>query len=156
MRERKINYCLVDGLAAKLFVVTLKVSRLRHADLGGTELGGTNRHANVGFVGHHVGHWIRLGTHSSVLYGTSRMGHVAAEDSEPTRTEDKPSSTSRDSKKVKAFFNLEEQAKRSRQRRNAQLRLFAERLRPLQDNPILGWRVVDDDGMPTIDAYVFL
>merc|ERR1719401_436692 len=59
-------------------------------------------------------------------------------------------------KKVKAFFNLEEQAKRSRQRRNAQLRLFAERLRPLQDNPILGWRVVDDDGMPTIDAYVFL
>ena len=50
---------------------------------------------------------------------------------------------------------LAEQAARSRERRNKSLRAFAKRLRPLQESP-LGWNLVDGDGMPTGDAFVFL
>ena len=50
---------------------------------------------------------------------------------------------------------LEEQAARSRARREKTLQDFAERLRPLQESP-LGWTLVDDKGLPTGDAFVFL
>ena len=50
---------------------------------------------------------------------------------------------------------LQEQAARSQQRRERQLRAFAEKLRPLQDSQ-LGWRLVDEEGMPTADAFSFL
>ena len=50
---------------------------------------------------------------------------------------------------------IEEQAARSRERRVKQLRAFGEQLRPLQDSP-LGWRLVDEDGLPTGDAFAFL
>ena len=50
---------------------------------------------------------------------------------------------------------LASQAERSQRRREAALRQFAARLRPLQDGP-LGWRLVDGRGMPTGDAFVFL
>ena len=51
--------------------------------------------------------------------------------------------------------SLEQRSQVSRQRRDDQLRAFAERLRPLQSPPF-GWRVIDDDGFPTLDAWVFL
>lgn len=50
---------------------------------------------------------------------------------------------------------LEARAERSRRRRELQLRNFAKAVKPLQDSP-LGWRLVDAQGMPTPDAYVFL
>ena len=50
---------------------------------------------------------------------------------------------------------LERRAERSRSRRDAQLRGLAKAVKPLQDSP-LGWELVDDEGMPTSDAFVFL
>ena len=49
---------------------------------------------------------------------------------------------------------LERQAERSRARRIARQRNLAEQLEPVQS--ILGLNLVDDDGLPTTDAYVFL
>lgn len=48
---------------------------------------------------------------------------------------------------------LEERAERSRQRRNESVRGFAARLQPLQDT--FGWQLIDGEGMPTADAWVF-
>ena len=49
---------------------------------------------------------------------------------------------------------LEEQARRSRQRRNEQLKAYASRLKPLQNS--LGWQLIDGEGFPTADAWLFL
>ena len=48
---------------------------------------------------------------------------------------------------------LEAQAKRSRARRDEQLKGFAARLLPLQQ--LLGWEFVDSAGMPTANAWLF-
>lgn len=53
------------------------------------------------------------------------------------------------------YEKLEERAERSRQRRRERQLDLARRLEPLQQT--FGWSLVrEDDGMPTLDAYVFL
>jgi len=49
---------------------------------------------------------------------------------------------------------LKQQAERSRERRQRSLRDFAARLRPVED--ITGWSLATNDGMPKVDAFVFL
>ena len=49
---------------------------------------------------------------------------------------------------------LKQQAERSRARRQRSLRDFAARLRPVED--ITGWSLATEDGMPKVDAFVFL
>ena len=53
------------------------------------------------------------------------------------------------------YEKLEKRAERSRQRRREQQLDLARRLEPLQQT--FGWSLVrEEDGMPTLDAYVFL
>ena len=49
---------------------------------------------------------------------------------------------------------LEKQAERSRARRQSRLRELAERLEPVAE--ITGWTMRGADGLPTLDAFVFL
>jgi hypothetical protein len=49
---------------------------------------------------------------------------------------------------------LQQQAERSQERKRAALRDLASQLRPVQD--VTGWQLEDDEGLPRMDAYVFI
>ena len=49
---------------------------------------------------------------------------------------------------------MERRAEKSRQRRLEQQRSLANQLKPLEG--WFGWTLVDDEGLPTVNAYVFL